>query len=72
MRGDEGDHGDRSSRDRDDPRRAGQVVHRAKNRPNADRNAAGQTAYWNVTGNVSVLFALFFSPGTGAIVAVTV
>jgi hypothetical protein len=28
--------------------------------------------YWNVTGKVSVLFELFFSPGTGATVAVTV
>ena len=36
-------------------------------------DAAAQAAvYWKVTGNVSVLFAVFFSPGTFAIVAVTV
>jgi hypothetical protein len=29
-------------------------------------------AYWNVIGNESVLFAVFFSPGTGSIVASTV
>jgi hypothetical protein len=29
-------------------------------------------AYWNVTGKDRVLFAVFFSPGTGATVAVTV
>jgi len=27
--------------------------------------------YWNVTGNVWVLLELFFSPGTGSTVAVT-
>ena len=34
--------------------------------------AGPRPGYWNVTGNVCVLLAAFFSPGTGSIVAVTV
>ena len=30
------------------------------------------SGYWNVTGKDSVLLELFFSPGTGCTVAVTV
>ena len=69
----QGHDGDRASGDRHDPRRARQVVHRRKDRwitAGASKTAA--LRYWNVTGNVNVLFELFFSPGTVWIVAVTV
>ena len=33
---------------------------------------AGRRVYWKVTGKDSVLLAVFFSPGTGWTVAVTV
>jgi hypothetical protein len=61
-------------------------VHRAENRrragqPPGQRRAPGKArrvtrrrrvGYWNVTGKVSVLLAVFFSPSTGCTVAVTV
>lgn len=40
--------------------------------PTAREHPGPRPAYWNVTGKVSLLLEVFFSPGTGRIMAVTV
>ena len=40
-------------------------------RRSARRCGRARRCYWKVTGNVSELFATFFSPGTGCTVAVS-
>jgi hypothetical protein len=50
---------------------ADRIRSRTVSRPRAPRTAAAPTGYWKVTGKVSELFDVVFSPGTGSIVAVT-